>query len=143
MSNLIKPFARQGHFTAVDNAVFDAIMPILSSSEWKVLCFIIRKTIGWQKEMDSISYSQIKAGTGIKTATTIQKAIEGLMGRGIIQRGETPYQSDPYYYKLNKDYTCGVTENGTRPITFSVTPLYQKMEQQKKGTKETKEIISR
>ena len=53
--NTIRPFARQGHFTVFDNAVLDIVMPTLSGSEWKLLSFVIRKTIGWQKNADALS----------------------------------------------------------------------------------------
>jgi phage replication O-like protein O len=53
-------------------------MPKLSPNAWKILCFIIRKTRGWQKEQDQISISQIASGTGIKNRTTITTAIKEL-----------------------------------------------------------------
>lgn len=76
----IKPFARQGFFTAIDNSIFDEVMPTLSLPAWKVLCFIIRKTIGYQKDVDFISYSQIRKGTGIKSNESVRRALMELRG---------------------------------------------------------------
>ena len=120
VKNMTKPFARQGHFTTVDNAVFDEIMPELSGSEWKILCFIIRKTIGWKKESDEIAYSQFRDGAGIKSNTTVQKAINGLLDKGLVLVGKTDSMTDAHHYKLNTDYEIRVTETVKRPVTFSV-----------------------
>ena len=132
----IKPFLRQGHYTMVDNAVFDEIMPLLNGNEWKVLSFIIRKTIGWHKDMDGIAYSQFRDGTGIKSNTTIQKSLHQLIYLGLIEVGKTGRMADNHYYKLNKDYTCRVTETVKRRVTFSVTqPVTENV-----NTKERKDI---
>jgi phage replication O-like protein O len=77
---MIKPFARQGYFTAIDNVILDEIMPRLSGTEWKILCFIIRKTVGFQKETDAIAYSQIVKGTGIRSRNAVAQALRELQG---------------------------------------------------------------
>lgn len=139
----IKPFARQGHFTTIDNAVLDIIMPSLSGSSWKILCFIIRKTIGYQKEVDGISYSQIKNGTGIGSYTTIKKSLDDLLNKGIVQQGKTDSQTDPHYYRLNRDYTCRATENVEQPITFSVArPTTESVDTKESINKNKKKVIA-
>jgi phage replication O-like protein O len=60
-------------------------MPSLSATEWKVLCFIIRKTIGWQKTREQLSYTQIIKGTGIKSPVTISKALKKLTRRRYVR----------------------------------------------------------
>jgi hypothetical protein len=45
------------------------------------------KTVGWQKEFDVISYSQIQAGTGIKNRSTISMALHELQGEIPLYRG--------------------------------------------------------
>ena len=76
----MKPFQRQGQSTAFDNAFVDHVMPALSGSAWKVLSFIIRRTIGHQKEWDKIAYSQIKQGCGISTNAAVRNALRELEG---------------------------------------------------------------
>ena len=84
----IKPFARQGHFTALDNAVIDCLMPELSGAELKVLLLVIRRTRGWQKEEDSLSYRQITEGTGIRSSSTVSRAVNKLQKMGCLNVGE-------------------------------------------------------
>lgn len=74
----IKPFAEQGFFTQTHNLLYDVIMPIASGSEWKVLSFVLRRTKGKKRKNASLAYAEIKAGTGIKSDTTIANALEEL-----------------------------------------------------------------
>ena len=43
----------------------------ISSSEWQVLMFVIRKTYGWHKKEDNISLTQFQKGTGLSRPTVI------------------------------------------------------------------------
>jgi len=67
-----------GGFTQFPNHVLDEIMPKLSPNGWKLFCLIWRKTAGWNKTDDHISYSQIMDATGIKNKTTVRSAIKEL-----------------------------------------------------------------
>jgi hypothetical protein len=64
-----RPFHFEGftvpHYTQVPDELFDTLMPHLSGAELKVLLYIIRRTFGFKKQMDSISLSQMVSG--IKT----------------------------------------------------------------------------
>lgn len=71
------------NFTLTPNVFFDEWLNELSSSEVHVLCAIIRKTYGWRKEEDKISFSQLKKMTGL-ALSTIQNAIKKLIEREII-----------------------------------------------------------
>jgi phage replication O-like protein O len=105
MNDTIKPFQDiSKNFTQVHNFLFDEIMPLVPSSAWKVLCFIIRKTYGWHKAADKISFSQIQAGTGIKNRTTIVKAIEALETAKYIIVHRPDDNKTPNTYALNVDY---------------------------------------
>jgi len=44
----------------------------------------MRKTWGFHKESDMISYSQIKVGTGIKSDATISQCLQKLLSNGLI-----------------------------------------------------------
>ena len=55
----------QSNYTQVPNVFFDEILEGLNLAETKVLLAIMRKTFGWQKQIDRISYSQIVKMTGI------------------------------------------------------------------------------
>ena len=54
------------NYTIVPDELFDRLLSILSGAELKVLMYIIRRTFGFKKEADSISFNQIC--NGIKTA---------------------------------------------------------------------------
>jgi hypothetical protein len=51
--------------TPVPNFFFDKIMPRVPHAEFKVLLFIWRKTVGWQKDRDFVSLTQIERGAGV------------------------------------------------------------------------------
>lgn len=97
----IKPFADQGNYTAVHNAVFDVLMPSLPPNAFKVLCFIIRKTVGWRRESDTLSYSQLMDGTGIVSSATLRTAIKILAERQIIIVTDGEGQWTAASYQLN------------------------------------------
>lgn len=103
----IRPFSKQANFTIVNNFVIDHIMPDVSANGFKILMFAIRKTVGWQKEKDRISYSQFMEGCGIKSRHTISRAISELLDTGYILRTEqgasTNLGKPSYAYMLNTD----------------------------------------
>jgi len=71
-------------FTKLQNQFIDEYLTILSGNSIKCYLFILRKTIGWNKEKDSISISQFMKNTGIKRAETITKSINELIGNKLI-----------------------------------------------------------
>ena len=66
--------------TQIPNELIDKWMRELSHAQFKVMIAICRKTIGWHKETDSISVSQIAEMTGVtkKTAIVAIKELERL-----------------------------------------------------------------
>jgi hypothetical protein len=104
-------------------------MSELSGTAWKILCLIIRKTIGFQnKSGDFIDYGQISDFTGISSPNAISDAIRELEGfrdvkaKGqkkkiwhrsdsapvliIVERGARQYGTghvETTYYRLNPD----------------------------------------
>src|SRR5689334_6805817 len=115
-SDQIYPFAHQGNFTQVHNAVIDHVMPQLSANAWKILTYIIRQTVGWHEEQRDIGYRKIALRTGIKSYSTIARAIEELVQFGCItvDRGHGDTAST---YRINRDFalpnlnTTTTTEN--------------------------------
>ena len=69
----------------------------LSGAAFKVLWYILRHTYGWQKDSDTISYIQFQygirrkdgtwldRGTGLRSKTSISKALSELLGFGFIE----------------------------------------------------------
>lgn len=71
------------NFTQAPNYFFDVLLNQLSSTEVHVMCAIIRKTYGWHKAEDKISFSQLTKATGL-ALSTVQNAIKKLVDKGIV-----------------------------------------------------------
>lgn len=104
----IQPLKRQGYYTVFDNVFLDHVLPSLKLSSWAVFCVIMRKTIGWQKESDEVSYSQIKNGTGIQTNATVSAAIKELKQKELILTTSAEGKSN--LFTLNREFTIEVPD---------------------------------
>lgn len=81
--NMASPQKENG-FTPIANEILEELVKIdLLGAELRVLLFIIRKTYGYRKKQDRISYTQFEKGTGI-SRQTINKTIKNLMAKGLI-----------------------------------------------------------
>jgi DNA-binding MarR family transcriptional regulator len=81
--------------TQFPNVIIDEFMSTISGAEFKVLCYIARRTFGFSKGEDSISLKQIcsgivrqdgirlDAGTGLSRSTA-KVAVKSLEERGLI-----------------------------------------------------------
>lgn len=85
------PFQQLGPVVPVPAVYIDAVMPALSDPEWRVLCIVIRQTLGWRdegdralrKSRDWLSHSQLKTRTG-KSGDAISRAVDSLIRFGLI-----------------------------------------------------------
>lgn len=98
---------KAGPYLVVPMQMIDKLMAELSGNEFKVLMFIYRKTIGWQKDMDRISFNQIHTATGIKSKDTVRSALDGLIDEGLILRNRYS-RREISEYRLNIDYSIKV-----------------------------------
>ena len=73
----------KSNYTQIPNVFFDEIMKKISPSDNLVLMAIMRKTFGWQKQVDKISYSQIIEMTGL-VKSTVSISIKSLEEKGLI-----------------------------------------------------------
>ena len=107
-ADVIYPFADPNvKYTMMDNYLFDHVMPLVKPNAWKILCLIIRKTRGWHKTSDQISFSQIKAGTGISSDETVNNALKQLIGKGYIL-SKKGGQWDATEYAINTKYSTSI-----------------------------------
>ena len=106
----------------IANAVVDDFLCLMSGNAWKCYGLIVRKTRGWQKTHDSLSVSQIKKLTGIKSEETVEKAINELVELGLI--GKQSRAGLPNVYFLISDPKKGVTPppKNVPPPKKGVTP---------------------
>lgn len=75
----------QPGFTAIPNWLIDDVLPHISSNAAKVMIAVARKTIGWNKDADRLSFSQLISLTGLNR-TPLTAAIQELTERGVIER---------------------------------------------------------
>lgn len=81
------------------NWLFDLVMPRVSNANaFKIICIVARKTWGWGKNSDMISVSQFKNMTGIKSKTTVLKAIKDAVETGYIVRKKVGQQ---HVFRMN------------------------------------------
>lgn len=75
--------------TMFPNVLVEVFMPKLKDTEWRLLCVIVRQTIGWmatggqRKAQDWLSHTQLKRRTG-RGSAAVSAAIQGLLDRGLI-----------------------------------------------------------
>ena len=91
------------------NAFIDEMLCKVSGNACKIYLLIVRKTRGWHKEADKISYSQIQKYTGLNSRTTISKALDELIDLGLIIK-EKGNQKSSNEYKLNDDFCTAKNE---------------------------------
>lgn len=143
----IKPFADEDGYTPFSNYLLDMVMPTLPANAWKVLCFIIRKTRGWQKDTDRLSYSQIETGAGIGSSATVSTAIKALLDKNLIVK--VPGSAwKPMGYQLNSALEIEVHSSSeievtseTKAHSTSISELHSalEIEDTKERSKEKKE----
>ncbi len=128
---------KENGFTSIANEIMEALSKIrLSSYEMRVLFAILRKTYGWNKKRDRISFSQFRELTNLRDPH-ISRSLKKLLNRSIVtQIGKL--------YGLQKDYTkwkklpklvSGLTQNGNKKLPELVDTITSKETIQKKDTK--------
>lgn len=120
-------------FTRISNELMEEFSKInLSSYETRVLMAILRKTYGWQKKEDWISFSQFRELTNLLDPH-ISRSLKKLVSRKIVTHTGK-------LFGLNKDYeqwqklpklVSGVTQTGKKKLPKLV------------DTKESKETITK
>lgn len=92
--NTVHPHKRRDdEFTRINNAVFDHLMHYCTPAAFMIYMVIWRKTEGWHKEWDAISYSQFEELTGL-SRPTVWRAIQYLLGE---ENPQYPSDKKPDY----------------------------------------------
>jgi len=77
-------------FTVTPDNLFDVVMPQVNDTEWRLICIILRQTIGWRhedgtcKDWDWLSHSQLRTRMNHSSAT-VSKTIDSLVTKGLIE----------------------------------------------------------
>jgi len=86
-------------YTAVPNWLIEA-MPLMTEAQFKVGMAVTRRTIGWQKEADIISLSQLMDDTGLARAA-VQSALHWLVETAQIL-ARVPTARNGFAYRLTQ-----------------------------------------
>lgn len=103
----------------IANAVVDDFLCRMSGNAWKCYAVIVRKTTGWQKEIDYISVSQFKNLTGIKTDVTVADALKELVELNLIASVKRHGQVTGYRINMPEP---SPENGGTPPRKMGVLP---------------------
>ena len=108
----------KSNYTQIPNVFFDDILEGLNLAETKVLLAIMRKTFGWQKQIDRISYSQIVKMTGL-SKVSISSGIKSLEKKDIIfviRNGQECLYSVKVYSETGKEGLLVSNEESEREM---------------------------
>ena len=118
----------QMSYTKFPNELLDNAVRECSPHAFVMLTYIVRKTIGWNKKADGISYSQILRDTSINSRATIKKCAEELKKKGFID--VTKHKNFVYYRPIftsspNELTSSGneLTSSGNEPVPSSPNEL--------------------
>lgn len=126
-----------GKFTLIINEVLEQLVKgSLLGSEYQVALFVIRKTWGWQKTQDKISFSQFEQGTGLSRAT-INKTLKNLISKKILVKGDI-LDRQGNTYKFNK-YHHQWLVNTPKLVKYNDPTSILKLEKLVEGGIHTKE----
>lgn len=104
------------NFTQFPNIIFDELLSELSDAELKCLCYIIRRTYGFQRDSDKIALSQFEHGLVSHTGVQLDYGT-GMSKRSIIRglqslERKNIISSDLKYN--HKTYTINLSWNGDK-----------------------------
>jgi len=153
-----EPFYFEGfsspRFTQVPDAVFDVLMSRLSEAEFKVLCYIVRRTFGFRKDEDDISLKQLvegirtrdgrqlDGGTGLSKSSAA-RGVRGLVEKGVLlavrnrseEKGDEPttyrlrFQDDPVsQFRTRGDLNLGQARVSPQNTQETVEPRDREQE---------------
>jgi DNA-binding MarR family transcriptional regulator len=151
------------NYTQIPDQLFDELLPLLSGAELKVLLYICRRTFGFKKPSDDISFNQLITGIATKggkvldrgtglSKSSVARALNDLEAKNIILRNrnesnERGHEATTYSLNLgapplSQNETRGLSQNRTSPcpkIEQALVPKsnIQEIEQQQTDLQET------
>jgi hypothetical protein len=140
--------------TPVPDVVFDRFLSKLGEAELKALLYIIRRTFGFKRDQDPISFNQflrgitrrdgrvLDEGCGVRDRTTLSRALKSLEAKGIIrsekgvdERGEN--ETTIYSLRFREDRPEGVVGYSYHPSRNNPPPVVGHSYPQETGLQET------
>ena len=115
---MASPQPENGHVDIALELVDNLAKTYLSASESKIFWVIVRKTWGWHKKMDRISYTQFESLTGMNRRH-IAPSLKRLISRHIVtQTGN----GQKLQYGIQKDYDRWITITQTGNDRYNSLP---------------------
>jgi hypothetical protein len=109
----------------VPNLIVDRLLPHLSGPQAKLLLVVCRKTFGWRKSVDLISFGQFEAEAGISRSSTYE-ALEAFVRSGLLLKTDHgPRQINGWSLNLEVDAEAvirsleEVSSAGKKPVCIS------------------------
>lgn len=75
--------------TPFPSFLIDFVMPTLTDTQWRVLCVVVRQTLGWhagsgqRRRLDWLTHRQLQLRTG-RASEAVCRAIDGLCRRDLV-----------------------------------------------------------
>jgi phage replication O-like protein O len=101
---MASPQKENGSVMVANELLGALIKAKLNGVEWRVIMTVIRKTYGFNKKFDRISFTQFQEHTD-SCRSVINKAIKSLVAKRILVANKLPLGNE---YGLNKDYDSWV-----------------------------------
>lgn len=126
-------------YTKIDNDILEALYSSsLNGTEINIILMVIRKTYGFNKKEDWISYSTFVKTLGI-TRPNVWKSIESLVTKKQLVRRK---ESGRTFYSLNEAYNDWLVTK-TKLVTKTQQSSYENVTSLVTKTKPTKESITK
>jgi len=109
---------KENGYTAIANEILDILCKTkLASGERQILDVILRKTYGFNKKQDRISYQQFEDATTLKRRAIIY-VVQNLQAKKMIKvwKNRNDEQNEPNLYQFNKDYDEWVVQNSAPQV---------------------------
>lgn len=140
------PQLEDGYTKIANGLLEDILLADLNKEELKIIFAIIRKTYGWNKKADKISFSQFAEITGIDRRH-ISRIIKTLLDKGFIERSEaglSKFRKPVHKYWINKKswHQYGVIA-GTNAVSIIGTNTVHTKERNKILKKERKSLVDK
>ena len=126
-------------YTKIANELLEKLcLPGINGSEYRIILFVVRKTYGFNKKQDRISFTQFQKGTGMNRAHAI-RTINSLVDKRILVK-------DGSVYRFNKNWEEWVVHKrvpSTQKDTTASTQKDTKTSTQTGTYKRKKETITK
>lgn len=104
----------QSNTTPVPDVFFDVLLPLLSSSEVRVMLYIFRRTLGFKKSTDGISFNQFLNGITTKDGKVLDRGC-GIKNRTVLSQALA---------SLETKWQCIESRKGDDPAGDKATTIY-------------------